>query len=266
MTELKLSERQKGYEDDYNYKIIPRIPVIIRVDGKNFSRLTRKCQKPYDPKLLEIMATSMFQSIMDIEGAVFGYQQSDEMTFVIRNDSSIESQPLFANRIQKIASVTSSLVTYNFLKNYLSMDEPPEIVGSSVFDARVFGVPTLVETMNNLIWRQQDCRRNAITSAALAALKEVYGNKTALSILDKKNSGQKIELLMDECGIDFENFYSPSFIKGVVAYKTPKVFNETIRKKWFLDKNPPFFMDNKEWLMHILVNGNDIFRKERDVL
>ena len=44
-----LGNRMKeNYENTYRIKLTRRTPVIIRVDGKAFHTLTRKCEKPFD--------------------------------------------------------------------------------------------------------------------------------------------------------------------------------------------------------------------------
>ncbi len=41
-----LGSRMKKYESISNIYLMPKCPVIIRVDGKNFSRLTKKLKRP----------------------------------------------------------------------------------------------------------------------------------------------------------------------------------------------------------------------------
>src|SRR3954468_4164279 len=97
-----LGARQKDYEKPYDYMLPRRLPVIIRVNGRNFHRVTRKLDQPFCPKLLDFMGSTMLYSIMEMQGAVIGYQQSDEITFVLRNDQTLDSEPWYQNRLQKI--------------------------------------------------------------------------------------------------------------------------------------------------------------------
>ncbi len=255
-------DRFKLYEDNYDFQLMRRVPVIIRCDGKNFSRLTRKVEKPFDSILTDCMINTMFESIKEMEGALFGYQQSDEITFVLRNDQSNESLPWFKNRIQKIISTAASLATYSF-NNYLnSLNIKPNLVGCALFDARVFTVPNNVEVLNNLIWRQQDCLRNAVASAAQTELKKKFGRKTALELLEKRNVKERIQLLKTECQIDFETKYPTSFRRGAAVYKVPTVSgpDATSRYKWVVSKEIPIFADDRNFIMNILNSGHDIFR------
>ena len=264
-----LGDRHKGYEDAYNLQIIRRIPVIIRVDGKNFSRVTRKLSRPYSASMVNLMANTMLDVAKKIEGCVFAYQQSDEITFVLRNDQSLDSEPWFSNRVQKIASITASLTTNTFKKLFDNMNNPPSLIGDAIFDARVFAVPSINEAINNLIFRQQDCIRNAITAAAQAELSKEFGKKTAFKMLQKKNSAERSELLLSECDINFESFYPKGFRHGIAAYRVPKIIEtddgQITRQRWAIDTNLPKFAEDRAFIQGILNTGRDIFRAERDL-
>lgn len=260
---MNLSERQKEYESISDYSLVKRVPIIIRCDGRNFARVTRKAQKPYDPIVHSCMAQAMLLAVADMQGAVFAYTQSDEITFVIRSDQSLEAEPWFQNRIQKIVSVSSSLVTYGFNKALSEQQIKPELIGPTLFDARVFMVPSLIEAANNLIYRQKDCLKNAIAGAAQANLAAKVGKKTALNSLHGKKSAEKKKMMLDVCQVDFEEYYPASFRHGVAAYKIPTIIDKeknTLRNKWYLNWDLPFFVDEKDFLMNIILNGHDILR------
>ena len=113
---MDLGDRMKEYERVFDLHMPSRLPVIVRVDGKGFSKFTKKIKanKPFDERFYSAMANTMLSTADNLEGCVFGYTQSDEMTFVIKNDQSNESTPWFGNRLQKISSVVSSFVTAYF--------------------------------------------------------------------------------------------------------------------------------------------------------
>ncbi len=264
-----LANRQKSYEEAYDHKIIRRLPVIVRVDGKNFSRLTRRLLRPYCPKLMSLMAHTMLSVVKDVEGCIFAYQQSDEITFVLRNDNTLDTEPWYGNRIQKIASISAALTTYHFNEGLRDMDDPPGLAGPAIFDARVFAVPSLNEVVNNLIFRQQDCIRNAVTTAAQAELGNRFGRKTAASLLEERTTKDRIELLREKCDIDFNEYYPERFRFGIGAYRVPKIIQtesgQITRQRWAIDASLPEFVDNRDFVMTILNSGSDIFRAGRDL-
>jgi tRNA(His) guanylyltransferase len=264
-----LGNRQKAYEEAYDAKIIRRLPVIVRVDGKNFSRVTRRLPRPYCPRLMWLMASTMLSTVKYIEGCVFAYQQSDEITFVLRNDQTLDTEPWYGNRVQKISSISSALVTYHFHETLNAMDEKPDLLGPAIFDARVFAVPSINEVVNNLIFRQQDCIRNSVTAAAQAELGRRFGRKTAMSMLQEKTVQDRIDLLEKRCEINFHEYYPERFRFGIGTYRVPKIVQtpsgQVTRQRWALDMELPEFVTNRDFLVTILNSGSDIFRAERDL-
>ena len=181
----------------------------------------------------------------------------------MRNDQNLETQPWLNNKIQEISSITSGIMTLEFNKK-LQESSKLDLVGDAVFRAHTFQVPDLIEACNNLIWRQQDCITNSITAISQHHLGLKFGKKTALKLLNKKNSSEKIELLAEQCGIDFEEHYPISFKRGVAAYKVPTIISdkeETVfRDKWTLNLDLPILTEEKDLIPSILINRRDIFR------
>ena len=258
--------RMKLYESVSDIKLMSRCPVIIRLDGHRFSKLTKKLPKPsYD--FLNFMANAMLLTIPQIDGCVFGYTQSDEFTFVLKNDQSYDSLPWFGNRVQKMASLSASILTQVVTSEYykLSTDHPLRVIWDKItpkfhFDSRVYVVPDEMEMYNALYWRQLDCIKNAISMVAEYRLREKLGKKTALNLLHGKGRAARLELLKSECNIDFFKGYPVSFQRGTAAYKEEyemelgdpknptKIF--TTRTRFILDKNIPNFHDDNSLIMN----------------
>lgn len=265
-----LGDRQKEYEAVYDVAITRRLPIVIRVDGRSFHRLTRNLPKPHCIDFEKIMAQTMLYTIMEMQGAVFGYTHNDEITFILKNDQSFEAEPWYQNRIQKMVSVTSSLCTRGFDRAVLAMENKLELVGDAIFDARTFPLPYISEVVNNLIWRQQSCIRDALSAAAQHELSQKFGSRTAIKLLDNRTSVEKKEMLLDHCGIDYDEYYSSSFRKGMAAYKTPTLIplkeGVVSKNKWILDDDLPIFHEDKDFVYNILINGHDVFRAPEELI
>lgn len=260
-----LEDRMQDYESCYDYRITKKLPLIVRVDGINFSRLTKNLSKPYDPLLMKCMAEAMKFTIAEMSGAIFGYQQSDEISYVLRNDFELDDQPWYGNYLQDIVSATASKTTTGFNKALVSLEDKLDLTGDVCFRAKAFTLPHIGEIANNLIWRQQDCLRSAIASAARTELGKKLGKKNAFVLLDKKSSAERRKLLFEYCNTDFDDAYLPSYRNGVAIYKVPTVIElsskESItRNKWTLNWSLPSFLEEKDFLLNILINGLDIFR------
>lgn len=259
-----LGSRQKSYEEPYDLKLTRRLPIIVRVNGRSFRRLTKNLEKPYSFDFLRVMAQTMFYAAAEMQGAVLAYQQSDEISYVLKNDQELDSEPWYQNRLQKIVSVASSLTTIGFYKALNSLEVALPLVGDAVFDARVFCLPYFTEVVNNLIWRQQDCTKNAILKASQAEMIKKYGKQVTAKILHQKSLSEKKDLLFENCGIDFDDYYPASFRQGVVASKVPTIIpvkdGTVTRNKWALNWDIPNFIEDKDYLFNILLNGHDVFR------
>ncbi len=170
-TQSSIGERMKAYyEKPYNIVLPMRMPVIIRLDGKGFHQLTKNMDKPFDNEFVEMMIAIGTYLVEEIQGAVFAYGQSDEISILLHNYKRLDSQGWFANEIQKMVSISAGLASGFFSKLV------KKIV---VFDSRVFVLPE-VEVANYFIWRQQDATRNSIQMLArsLYSHKECYKKNT----------------------------------------------------------------------------------------
>jgi len=255
-----LADIQKEYENCYDIKIMRRVPVVIRLNGRNFTKLTREVKHPFDDGFIEIMTHTLVQLCKQIDGSVFGYQFSDEITIVIKNDQAKDTDPWFGNRCQKIASGAAAIATYEFNKYFWNMSKPPPLTGAPLFDARVFGLPNIEVVTNNLIWRQQDCVEWSISTSAYCELKKKLSRKKAQAMMTGKDLYAREQLLWDVCNIEFEEEYSNLIKRGIGCYLVPDISS---KKKWHVDLDLPIFSEDRDFIFNILSSGSDIFRPER---
>ena len=79
-----LGQRMKFYYEQVpKTRLVRRTPVAIRIDGKAFHTFTRGFQKPFDPLLMKAMQHTMKYLCENIQGCVFGFTQSDEITLIL---------------------------------------------------------------------------------------------------------------------------------------------------------------------------------------
>lgn len=257
-----LHHRMLEYEQSSSNRLIRRLPIIIKIDGRSFYRTTKNIQKPFCHKTMAMLNGTMLSIAKQIDGAIFGYQYSDKIILVLRNDRSEDEDPWFGNDVQSICSASVSMATYEFMNQLWEIDNPPNLEGSIAFKARVFGIPSITETINYIIYQQYCCMQYAI-------------NETVYSVLGRRDVLDGVELeerkkILDDAGVNLENL-PISFRHGTAAYLVPKLVNttqgEVTHHKWLLDFDIPLFMEKKERdrLRTILSTGSDIFRPERDL-
>lgn len=265
MDKTSLGDRMRRYEASAETRLVRRLPVIVRIDGKRFSKLTKRLgvDKPFDAAFLEIMKETSLALVKEATGCVLGYTQSDEISLILRNDQSLESEPFLDNRVQKIVSIMASMATGWFNRFIVVVGDrdwrkrfsrDPADLSPAFFDARAYVVPSIEEAKNYLIWRQQDCTRNSILNATyygIAALPD-KGKKTARKMAHGLNTKEQQELLFSEAGINW-NDYDPELKRGTAVYRKPEVVEtdkgSATRNRWVAGECPVFQSPyGKGWL------------------
>lgn len=265
-----LGDRMKTYENVTRTYLTRKMPVVIRLDGKAFHSFTRGLKKPFDEILVKSMQDTMKYLCENIQGCVLGYTQSDEITLVLVDYQSRESDAWFDNNIQKMVSVSASMATIAFNQNfalryheleentfeawnvsdseYKYVDTLRKKLHSAMFDSRVFTLPK-EEVINCLIWRQQDATRNSIQSVGQAN----FSSKQ----LHKKNCDAIQDMLFVEKGINW-NDYPTTLKRGSCCIKVPVKINEgtkneTVRNKWAIDNEIPIFTQDKDYVNKLVM-------------
>lgn len=197
-----LGDRMKNqYEDRTRYSLPRRTYTLIRLDGKAFHTYTRGLKKPFDYDLFTDIDNAIIAMLADVQGAVFAYTQSDEISILLTDFATPQTSAWFDGNLQKVATIAASKMTAKFNRNRYARyiwdtnDDAMTIVTKgegdrwnfiegckdAEFDARVFTIPDRIEVMNYFIWRNQDCARNSVSMVAqsLFSHKELQGKSTA---------------------------------------------------------------------------------------
>lgn len=248
MTRDDLGDRMKDYyESRSKTRLIRRMPVIIRLDGKAFHTFTKGFEKPFDMVMVRAMQETMKYLCENIQGCVLGYTQSDEITLVLIDYQNLNSDAWFDYEAQKLCSVSASMATFAFNRNFarLAALEPEkktkqtnaytEVASKGAFfDARCFNIPK-EEVTNCLLWRQQDATRNSIhmTGRAYFFHRQIEG----------LNSNDIQNLLFQEKGINWNDL--PTTLKrgSCCIKKYRQTMNQTLRGYWCIDDEIPIFKD-----------------------
>lgn len=214
-----LTERMKAYETAYTSHLTRRMPVIIRLDGKAFKNWTHtNLNRPFDDRLPELMSETIKYLMKEIQGCVFAFSQSDEISLFLRDYDSLNTESWFGSNLQKMISVSSSLATAKF-----NQEAYRHRFSLAHFDSRVFILPK-EEVVNYFIYRQHDGVRNSISMLA----NSIFGHKKIHGI----SSNDMKQMLIDD-GHPWEEL-KPMFRHGIYMKK-----NEDIT----LDV--PLFKDNR---------------------
>lgn len=263
MPNFKLKDRMESYSDITDYKLLSKLPIVITINGRSFSKITALLEKPFHEKLTECFCSTLIRLVQEIDGAVFGYTFNDEMIIVARNDQNVETLPWYDNSVQKIASVSASLATLQF--NSYAATHDLNLLGDAVFYSNVYAVPNITEAINVIVSKQQQSFQTSIYYSCFYELLKKHNKNDIKEMLSGTTIDDKINLLYQECGIDF-NDYSPAFRRGVACYRSPKMVSfegsSVIKNKWTLNTDLPIFTKEHSFLGQIFKTGSDIFRKD----
>lgn len=213
-----MGSRLKYYEGLSDVWLMPKLPVVVRLDGRAFHSFTSDMRRPYDEDFTRCMvATTRF--LLEETNALIGYTQSDEISLILYSPDT-KSQIYFDGRKLKIETSLAALATLIFneqlaLRSW-DLDSPEQEERIRVlrarrptFDCRAFNVPTVDEAANAILWREQDATRNSISMAAQS--------KFSPTQLHKKNAVEMQDML-HSVGINW-NDYPAFFRRGTYLQK-----------------------------------------------
>lgn len=253
--------RLENYASKSDLHLLEKLPVITILNGRNFSKVSALLDKPYSSELAQCFYAALASLAEEIGGACLGYSFNDEIVICSRNDQSLETVPWCNNNIQKIASIAASIATLSFNNYAASLDL--NLMGEPVFYASSFIVPNLTEAINVFVGKQQQAFSMAVQSACFYELLKKYDRNDIKEMLAGATVDEKINLLLQECSIDFLK-YPAAFRRGAVCYRSPKMVifegKETIKQKWALNTDLPIFTKEHSFLGSIFKGGSDIVR------
>lgn len=151
-----LGNRMKRYELISQFKLTPRTPVIICLDGKAFHTLTKNMNKPFDYEFIKAMKAAAIEVAKEIQGFKLAYVQSDEASFLLTDYDTLMTEGWFQYRLDKILSISASIMSVYFSRR---LDE------IAYFDARAFNIPE-DDIPNYFLWRTKDWARNSLNMYA----------------------------------------------------------------------------------------------------
>jgi len=232
-----LDKKMRTYEQSIDQSILPDTFMVARLDGRNFSRLTKEIcdfEAPFDERFRDMMINTV-KALMDCGfRVVYGFTESDEISLLFHKEENT-----FGRKVRKFNSILAGIASATF-----SM----QLGQVAALDCRIVPLPSLEKVQDYFLWRQEDAHRNALNAHCYWLLrKEGLDANRATAELDRKSIAYKNELLFSR-GINFDTL--PSWQKrGIGVYwadfeKTgfnpiTKTEETTIRRKLRIDTKLP---------------------------
>lgn len=204
----ELDKKMRVYEQSLDQHLLPGIYMAARLDGRNFSRLTKKIcdfEAPFDVRFRDMMVNTV-RSLMDCGfRVIYGFTESDEISLLFHPDEST-----FGRKVRKYNSILAGQASAVFS---LQLGQPVSM------DCRMIPLPNKECVQDYFRWRQEDAHRNALNAHCYWMLrKEGLDAAEANAQLIEKSVSYKNELLFSH-GINFDKL--PAWQKrGIGLYWT----------------------------------------------
>ena len=249
------------YEDRTKTYLTRRTYTVLRLDGRSFSSYTSKLNKPFDDDFLEDMDETAKYLCSQVQGAKFGFTQSDEISLVLTDFDKLTTNAWFDGAVQKIVSIAAALATAKF--NQLRRNRDESYANNlATFDCRVFTIPEIDEVVNYCLWRQLDGTRNSISMAS----QSLYSSNE----LKYVKSVDKRQMMLEK-GIDWDDYsngikYGRAIIRKefymlsdkksepipYLEQIIPEGYIRIMKHVWVVDKNTPKFNQDRDYIIEKL--------------
>ena len=277
-----LAKRMKDYEMRDRYFLQKRIPVAIRVDMRAGHTFTRGFKRPFDDIFMKSMQETAKYMCENMGNAKLAYVQSDEITIILTDYDTLETDCWFNYRTDKLCSISASMATmaFNrvFVKNvdewgrltFPNWDEggtneevdvdllklndayQRAIGKGAMFDARCFNIPK--EEVTNLIyWRQLDATRNSIQMVGQAN----FSHKE----LQNKSCNMIQDMLHEQKGINWNDYPTvckrgTAIIKDGSSFYTGSSLEDGWHEGWRIDTEMPILKgENRAYVDDLVYIG-----------
>ncbi|WP_265444172.1 tRNA(His) guanylyltransferase Thg1 family protein [Acetivibrio straminisolvens] len=248
----ELDEKMRVYETARDYCVLPGMHIVARIDGRNFTKLTKEVHKfeaPFDIKFTDYMIETAKHLMKCGFRIIYGYTQSDEISLLFHPEENT-----FGRKVRKINSILAGEASAKFTS----------LLGDiGCFDCRVSELPNIEVVIDYFRWRQADAHRNSLNAHCYWALRRKgFSAIDATNYLSNKTVSDKNEFLSNE-GINYNDlplwqrrgvglYWKDFVIKGYNPIEKKKV--EATRRDIKVDFNLPLG-DEYSFLISAIIDG-----------
>ncbi len=193
-----LDGRMRTFEAVLDPTVLPGVFMVARLDGRNFTRLTKELhpfEAPFDRRFHDYMLNTAEHLMGGCRVKVaYGYTQSDEISLLFGPD-----EDGFGRRLRKLLSILAGEASARF-SLFLG--------ATAVFDCRISQLPSVELVVDYFRWRAEDAYRNALNAHSYWLLRGQGRNVVqATEALRGLSTSAKNEMLF-QGGVNFNDLPS----------------------------------------------------------
>jgi tRNA(His) guanylyltransferase len=200
-----LDKKMRIFETAHDHCVLPNIYMVARIDGRNFTKLTKEThnfEAPFDVIFRDYMVQTVAHLMTCGFRIIYGYTQSDEISLLFARD-----ETSFARKTRKYTSILAGEASAKF--SLLLKD-------LAAFDCRISQLPTAEDVVDYFRWRSEDAFKNALNAHCYWKLRANGKNSTvATEQLRGMSIANKNQLLFEN-GINFNDL--PSWQKRGIGF------------------------------------------------
>ena len=214
----ELDGKMRVFETAHDHCVLPEVFIVVRLDGRGFTKLTKEIHEfeaPFDLRFRALMVRTVEHLMTCGFQSVYGYTQSDEISLLLARD-----ETAFGRKERKLSSVLAGEASAAFSL---------ALGAHACFDARVCQLPTRELVRDYFRWRSEDAHRNALNAHCYWLQRRQGASATqATARLEGMSVADKNELLF-QGGLNFNDL--PSWQKRGVGVFWATYFKEATNPK-----------------------------------
>ena len=165
-----LDKRMRSFERSIDQRIPDSLFLVARLDGRNFTRLTKETcpdlAHPFDIRFNDAMVETVKRLMKCGFETVYDYTESDEISLLFAYGAAT-----FERKVRKYNSILAGEASAHFTKVF-------GVTG--VFDCRVVPLPDMDSVVDYFRWRQEDSHRNSLNAYVYWTMRDA--GKTAREV------------------------------------------------------------------------------------
>lgn len=250
-----LDRKMRRFETAHDYCVLPEMYMVARIDGRNFTRLTREVhpfEAPFDSIFRDHMVATTQHLMQCGFRIIYGYTQSDEISLLFHPDDET-----FGRKLRKCNSILAGEASACFSMRLGDL---------ASFDCRISELPNQELVVDYFRWRQEDAHRNSLNAHCYWMLrKKGMAVGKATEMLSGMSVADKNELLF-QSGINYNML--PAWQKRGVGLKWELYDKAALdpsgqavnvqRRRVSIDYDLPFGDDYGSYIGDILENSSNV--------